>query len=435
MPLKSSANGTHAINFSWLLQLRWGAIAGQVALILVVDALLGIDLPLAPLFLCVAIEAISNAAFALRLRRGGEVQPWMPGLLMGLDVALLTVMLRFTGGPFNPFTTLYLVNIALAAVVLPATWSWFLTALSLLCFGFLFVDRTLLGDAAGNGHAEHMQMHLQGMWVAFGLAAGFIVYFVQRVTRSLAERDAELAAARALTARHEKLASLATLAAGAAHQLSTPLSTIAVVAKELEHRLARDADDPAVADAHLIREQVERCRDILLQLASDAGESTGEAIQPTPVEHLLQAAIRGLPPEAIALSISTVAGAEAIQAPPRALAQALRGLVKNACEASPPGIPVRVRVDRDATGWTIEIADRGGGMSEEVLARAGEPFFTTKGPDKGMGLGVFLARTLVERLGGRFSLDSAPGHGTSARIHLPVESTPRSSGGTTRAAA
>lgn len=435
MPPKSSVGGAHAVNFSWLLQLRWGSIAGQLTLILIVHGVLGFSLPLAPLFLCVAIEAVSNAAFALRLRRSAEVQPWMPGLLMGLDVALLTAMLRLTGGPFNPFTTLYLVNIALAAVVLPATWSWFLTALSLLCFGLLFLDRALLGG--GGGHADHLQMHLQGMWVAFGLAAGFIVYFVHRVTRSLAQRDAELAAARALTARHEKLASLATLAAGAAHQLSTPLSTIAVVAKELERHLERrDVDEATVADARLIREQVERCRDILLQLAADAGESTGEAIQPMAVDLLLQAAVRGLPAESISLSISPAARAELLVAPPRALAQALRGIVKNACEASPPGSQVRVRVDRDAGGWAIEVADRGHGMAEEVLAHAGEPFFTTKGPDKGMGLGVFLARTVVERLGGSFSLDSVLGQGTRAQLRLPPPSPlPRPGDGATRAAA
>ena len=435
MPPKSSADGVHAVNFSWLLQLRWGAIAGQLGLILGVRFLLRIEIPLLSLFALVALEAVSNAAFALRLRHSPRVEPWMPGLVMGLDVMVLTAMLRLTGGPFNPFTTIYLVNIALAAVVLPATWSWFLTALSLLCFGLLFVDRTVLETGMGHG-SDHMQMHLQGMWVAFGLAAGFIVYFVQRVTRSLAQRDAELAAARALTARHEKLASLATLAAGAAHQLSTPLSTIAVVAKELQLQLERaESNGAAVADVRLIREQVERCRDILLQLAADAGESTGEAFQPTRLEPLLQAAVRGLPPEAVALALSADAAADSLHAPPRALAQALRGIVKNACEASPPGAPVVVRVERLGTDWAIEVVDRGAGMNEEVLARAGEPFFTTKGPDKGMGLGVFLARTLVERLGGRFSLESAPGRGTRARVVLPGTNSPPTADASGRAAA
>lgn len=439
MPTKSSTDGAHAINFSWLIRLRWGAIVGQLALILGSRFVLGIDLPLAELFGLVGIEAASNAALTLWLRRTRDIRPWMVGLVMGLDVALLTAMMRLTGGPLNPFSTLYLVNIALAAVVLPSTWSWFLTALSLSCFGFLFIDQAVLQGGAEMAHShDHMRMHLEGMWLAFGLAAGFIVYFVQRVTGALAQRDTELATARALTARNERLASLATLAAGAAHQLSTPLSTIAVVAKELERQLEReDPDGASAGDARLIREQVERCRDILLQLATDAGESTGEALQPTRIEDLLHAAMRGLPHAgAIALSLSASARDGSLHAPPRALAQALRGLLKNACEASPPGQPVEVRVDRAAGDWTIEVTDRGAGMSDDVLARAGEPFFTTKGPDEGMGLGVFLARTVVERLGGRCSIDSESGRGTVVHVHLPGAPEPRRSpGGDARAAA
>jgi len=439
MPLKSSTDGAHAINFSWLIRLRWGAITGQLALVLGSRFLLGIALPLAELFALIAIEAASNAALTLWLRRARDIRPWMTGLVMGLDVALLTAMMRLTGGPLNPFSTLYLVNIALAAVVLPSTWTWFLTALSLSCFGFLFIDQALLQDGGAMAHShDHMRMHLEGMWLAFGLAAGFIVYFVQRVTGALAERDAELASARALTARNERLASLATLAAGAAHQLSTPLSTIAVVAKELERQLERDDPDGSSAgDARLIREQVERCRDILQQLAADAGESTGEALQATRIEDLVHAAMRGLAQgDAIALSLSPAARDARLHAPPRALAQALRGLLKNACEASPAGSPVEVRVERGGDAWVLEIADRGSGMTPEVLARAGEPFFTTKGPDQGMGLGVFLARTVVERLGGRFEIESEEARGTCVRLHLPMPPEPaRAPGRHARAAA
>src|SRR5690242_4808437 len=113
MPGKSSVERVHALNFSWLLQLRWGAVLGQLGLILGVRFILGIELPLAALFGLIAVEALSNAAFALRLRHSTEVQAWIPGLLMGLDVMILTAMLRLTGGPSNPFTTVYLVNIAL----------------------------------------------------------------------------------------------------------------------------------------------------------------------------------------------------------------------------------------------------------------------------------------------------------------------------------
>ncbi len=271
-----------------------------------------------------------------------------------------------------------------------------------------------------HGPAE-MNRHVEGMWIAFGLAAVFIVYFVQRVTRALAAREAELEAARLATARHEKLASLATLAAGAAHQLSTPLSTIAVVAKELEHQLAHsDAGEEPVADARLIREQVERCRDILTQMAADAGESAGESTTTVRIAEILESARRGLADaERVAVDL-TAAERTVLRVPPRALAQALRALIRNALDATPVSAAVRITARTGDSRCSIEVRDSGGGMSREVLARAGEPFYTTKAPGKGMGLGLFLARAVVERLGGSLELDSSEGRGTCARVVLPM---------------
>jgi two-component system sensor histidine kinase RegB len=414
----------HAINFRWLVMLRWGAITGQIATIAVVWLGLGIAVPLAPLAAVLAIELGTNVACSLWARGARGVPEGMLAAIMLADVVLLTALLALTGGPFNPFSCLYLVNIALAAVVLRPAWTWTLVVGSLACFGALFAQPQWGPPAfAGRAHAEHMQMHLEGMWVAFGVAAVFIVYFVQRVTGALAARDAELAAARARTARHERLASLATLAAGAAHELATPLSTIAVAAKELERQLACRAHgaDAAVDDARLIREQVERCRDILEHMAVDAGQSTGEAIVPLCVGELVDGAVRGFPDRArVQLSIDDRVRRWMVHAPPRAVQQALRGVLENARHASPRDVPVELRVRADAAGCRIEVRDAGTGMSPEVLARAGEPFFTTKPPGEGMGLGLFLARAVLERMGGRLELSSAAGVGTTTALVLPA---------------
>src|SRR6218665_342406 len=263
-----------AINLSWLLRLRWGALFGQLAVILGVHLGLGLPQRLGPLFAPVAVGAASNAALGLWTRR--RERPIPEGLtwaVMALDVVLLTVLLELSGGASNPFSALYLVHIALAAVVLREGWTWALTVLAVACFGELFVG------APAHHHIHDMRMHLEGMWAAFALAAGFIVYFVQRVTRALAAREAELVSARAASARHDKLTALATLGAGAAHELSTPLSTIAVVARELERHLERAGQETSsLEDVRLIREQVARCRDILARMASDAGASQGEAL-------------------------------------------------------------------------------------------------------------------------------------------------------------
>jgi two-component system sensor histidine kinase RegB len=412
----------HAINFRWLIMLRWGAIGGQIATVAVVGLGLGITLPLAPLAVVLALEIATNVACALWIHEGRAVREGMLAALMLTDIVLLTALLSLTGGPFNPFSCLYLVNIALAAVVLRPAWTWTLVVGSLACFAALFAQPQWGSLASGGrAHAEHMQMHLEGMWVAFGVAAVFIVYFVQRVTRALAARDAELAAARVRTARHERLASLATLAAGAAHELATPLSTIAVAAKELERQLARGTRGAdAAADARLIREQVERCRNILEHMAVDAGQSAGEAIVVVRVGDLVEGAVRGFPDRAcVRVSMDDRARHCTVDAPPRAVQQALRGVLENARHASAQDVQVELRVRADEACCRIEVRDEGTGMPPEVLARAGEPFFTTKPPGEGMGLGLFLARAVLERLGGKLELSSEPGNGTTAALVLP----------------
>lgn len=410
-----------AINLTWLLALRWGAVGGQLAMILLAKWGMSIPLPLTPLLAILAFAAATNAVAVWWLRGGRLVPEWTPGALMLLDVVLLTALLYFSGGPYNPFSFLYLVNIALAAVVLAGVWPWLLVAVSLVCFGFLFVDHVSLPVIHDHGGGDHLGLHLQGMWVAFGVAAGFIVYFVQRVTRALEARDTELAAARSLTARHEKLASLATLAAGAAHQLATPLSTIAVISKELERQLERDQRSAdTIGDARLIREQVERCREILQQMAADAGESTGESIVPVTPKELLDVALQGIAErDRLHVLLGGDTAALRLVMPVRSIAQALRALAKNALEAS-GSAAVEIRVAARGASCQLEVEDRGSGMSNDVLAHAGEPFFTTKGPDRGMGLGLFLCRTVVEGIGGQLTLTSVPQQGTTATVVLPL---------------
>ncbi len=416
------------IDLSWLLTLRWGALAGQLATILAVDRLMGIRLPLVPLAVVLAVGVASNLALG-SWRRRADVQDGTLAAVMLLDVVLLTAVLYFTGGPFNPFSFLYLVNVALAAMILPPGWTWALAGCSLALFGGLFFAHVPLA-LDHMGHDEHpISMHIQGMWVAFGVAAAFIVYFIQRVRHALAERDAELGEARSAAARHEKLASLATLAAGAAHELATPLSTIAVVAKELERALgADDPDAPAVGDARLIREQVARCREILVQMAADAGESAGEALVTVPLAALVDGAVADLAGgERVRREIAAEAAAALVHVPPRAVTQAVRGVVKNALEASAGMGEVHLRLGGEPGRWRLAVEDRGGGMAPEVLARAGEPFFSTKNGDglaRGMGLGLFLARVVLERLGGELALDSAPGRGTTVTLVLPAGGPP-----------
>lgn len=412
------------LNLSWLLQLRALEIGCQLAAVLVVRFGFGAPLPLGPIGVLLALEVLSNLAAHAWARRARSVTELALGLLLSLDVLFFSVLLGLTGGPYNPFSFLYLVQIALGALILSP---WASIALAALCFG---ADATLFawhvwlplqGQELGPHELHHLRSHVQGMWIALAVAAVFIVSFVQRMRRGLS-------AASDLAQRNEKLASLATLSAGAAHELSTPLSTIAVVARELEKRFqtgphSASAFESALADVRLVRQQVDRCRAILQSMAAHAGESAGEAPEEQSLRELLEAAIAGVQPTPRVVLNGSGDQAQRVRVPRAALTQAIAGVVRNAQQAVGPSASAGVTVGASPRrgSWVIEVADSGPGMAPGVVARAGEPFFTTKPPGEGMGLGLFLARATAEQLGGRLEIESQLGVGTRVRFVLPRE--------------
>ena len=409
--------GPLAINLRWIVRLRWGAALGQSVVILLARRIFTLELPLVALFAVIGIELGSNVACA-RWQRERAVREWMLAAVMALDIVLLTVLLHLSGGSFNPFNFLYLVHIALAAVVLRPTYTWSLVALSLACFGSLFGGVFGLPVRAHDHHADQMEMHLRGMWVAFAVAAAFIVYFVDRIRRALADRDGELERSRHLATRSERLASLGTLAAGAAHELATPLGTIALAAGEMRTALDRGDSESVAADARLIQEQVQRCRAILDQMAS--AEAPGETPSRLTIGELAENVVEAMRSFGrLELAHVGDSHARAVLVPRRALEQGLRALVKNACDASRSTV-VTVGSGHDSEWAWLDIRDSGDGMPPEVFARLGEPFFTTKEPGAGMGLGVYLTNALAEQIGGRLEFESTLGLGTTVRFVLPL---------------
>jgi two-component system sensor histidine kinase RegB len=430
MALLAAIPDRNWVNIQWLARLRWAEIAGQAATVMVGQFLLDGALPMAELLAVIAIGLVSNLAIELyyfgdRRRPGAVAKPVSElqiALVMMLDIAVLTGLLYFSGGPHNPFAFLYVVQIALATVLVQALWSWMLVGLSFVGFGLLLIAHQPLTIPDNR--------RMIGEWMALGVASAFVVHFLRRITVALAERDTELTEARGLAARQERLASLATMAAGAAHELSTPLGTVALAAKELERALTRDETaDGAVtsgraelaADARLIREQVGRCREILEQMAQGAG-TVGEGVASCTIDVLLDEALvgaRGAPP--VHREVAPELARVGLRLPPRAVSQALRSLITNAQDASPATSAVTIAVRTDASTVELEIRDRGAGMPDEILARIGEPFFTTKAPGRGMGLGLFLARAVLEAVGGGLDIESVAGAGTCVRVTLPTD--------------
>lgn len=432
-----------SVGLRWVLWLRWSALAGQALAMAVVHFGLGISLPLGWLAAILGIATSTNVLALSAARRAQPREGWLVTLMV-VDVLALTATLYLTGGPSNPFSFLYLVPIALATLVLRPAWTWMLVLLSLAGSAFLFVAHRPLREL--EMHEAHMKTHLRGMWVAFGVAAAFIVYFLVRVRRALAARDEALAQSRAAIDRQHRLGSLATLAAGAAHELATPLGTIAVVARELVHRLGA-LELRETEDAQLIRSEVERCRSILLQMSystkwNDHGAG-GTAGVPEPslswvsLGALVTSARDSMQDPARLSVVGETTGYEVDEAFCQALASALRNSEDASEEGQPIGLVVgdpveaaghlalaggaeRERARVRPSSLRLVIEDEGCGMSASALARVGEPFFTTKPPGEGMGLGLFLARAVVERLGGSLSVESEEGRGTKVRFEVPV---------------
>lgn len=405
----------HLLNFRWLTALRWAAVVGQTMTVVCVTTFLGVKLPLLPLGVILGAEFLLNLLAWYRGKTHEQLREAELALWVGLDLVSFTAILYFTGGPSNPFNFFYMVHVAMASLTLHALYAWTLVLLSALSFAGLFLWHQPL-PAVDND----WDLHLHGLWMAYSLVASCIVYFLQRARSTIEERDAELAVQRKLTEQTERLSSLATLAAGAAHELSSPLATIAVVSKELALDLKPLGNTRALDDVELVRGQVERCRKILARLAHTAGEAPGEADVWTPMDELFASTIAELANnERVASRIDPELSRWQLRCPKEAFGQALRVLLENGIEASNAPVELHARLrERDLV---ISVLDQGSGMPEAVLARVFEPFFTTKPTGKGMGLGLYLARNVVLSMRGTLVLRSVPGAGTVAEVEIPAE--------------
>lgn len=407
-----------AFNLRLLIRVR-NAVWGTQALLIFGGALsMGIQLPLWHLGLTVLASFALNGAAWLWLQRGGRPSENTLCAMMLLDIGLHAALFTFAGGPFNPFTFFFIVNVVLSTLLLSRRRQWYMLVATAVGYGSLFVvPESLTPRDQLSPLVDIVRFHVRGLVVSFSLTSLFIFTFMNRVLASLRQREHELEAARETAARNEKLAALTTLAAGAAHELATPLGTIALVARELEHALeTKDAPKAWRDDAALLREQVERCRAILKQMSNTSGELPAEGLARVSLDEWLD------------LTLASVSDAARVKRPPPtpatlvgpkvALSQALASLVRNGLAAAQTGVELRARTaDGDLV---LEVVDDGPGLAPEVFTRIGEPFFTTRAPGQGMGLGVFLARTLATQLGGTLDYECPSAGGTIARLTLPL---------------
>ncbi len=413
----TSVESAARINLRWIVRLRWWAVAGQVITILLAREFVSTPLPMVRLIGVCLILGVANLAVQLWLDGGGRPTERACALNLLGDIFALTALLAASGGRENPFAVLYLVHITIGAIVLRARWSVLLALASIAAFSALQIlpshPLVLRGDTELLG--------LRGRWIAFVVAAAFISTFSLRMSESLRRRGEELDRARSDAEAAERLAALGTLAAGTAHELNTPLGTIQILAGELAAQLEGDRQ----SEAEEIRRQVRRCKEIISNMLAPRGGADVEEPKEFEVAPVLEAAVRrwqeGRPGPQPQIQVEPAVARARVRLPVRAFEQAIANLLDNAAEATEgrSARDVRVSLARLRDDVVLTVADNGVGVPEALLRRIGEPFFTTKEPGRGTGLGLYLARHVVERQGGGMRVESAEGEGTRVTLTVP----------------
>lgn len=341
-----------------------------------------------------------------RLQQHDSESPQVAGALLLLDVVALTALLSLGGAAQNPFSMLYFVPITFSAVLTPR-WTWRVAALSVCGFGLLLYQTslTLSPHRQHPGHA-HFFNHVVGMAIALSVVGMYVTFFVHVIARNLSAKRAQLQAFAEQQRLDRYAVALGTLAAGAAHELGSPLSSIQILAQELPHL---DATERSEAE-HTIVAEVQRMKSILHHLS--ATELSAETLSSQPTWTLQTLAGR-LQDEAL---VVTYEGSTPCNQPLQVVVQILKELGKNARRASGGAAP-ELHLIAKSSGLEFEVKDHGQGMNEETMENILQPFYSTTG---GTGLGLFLSSVHVRQLGGELSFSSAQGVGTCVRMKLPL---------------
>lgn len=408
---------SNAVNLRRLYALRNIAIAGQAVTILLAVRALGMALPVATLTGVIGAQVLLNLLTRWRLRRAWPVGDTELFAQLSLDALALTLLLYFSGGSTNPFVLLYLLPITLTAAALPGFYTWIMAGITFAGYSLLMLVYRPLPHLHTQ-HGSEFDQHVLGMWLGFVVSAVLIAYFVVKMGQTLRDRDRDLAALREQQLRNERILALGTLATGAAHELGTPLSTMAVLIRELERENHGAALTERLA---ILRDQVKRCKRILSGLTDSTGQVRAESGSGRRLDrylHDLVADWQGMrPATAVRTHWQGTQPAPALLAE-HTLSQAIMNILNNAADAAPG--PVEVDGRWDERELRLEVCDRGAGLTPAVEKNAGTLFFTTKEAGQGLGLGLFLAHATFDRFGGTLQLFNREGGGACTRLMLPL---------------
>lgn len=402
----------------------------QIVALIFARANLRLELPYAALLATLAITIIAtlHAAFLLR----GDRAPSDAGFFAQLlgDIVQLTAFLYFAGGATNPFVSYFLVPLCVAAAVLPARFTWFAAGITLLAYSMLLFKYhpVAMLEMSMHDHHQHMQgatpaisPHILGMWINFLLSALLIAWFVVRMASTVREQQKALHEARETALQQDQLIAVATLAAGTAHELGTPLATMTMLVEELQSADQQTNQDSMQRqlDLAMLQTQLQRCRSILQKLGTTAEFGNAGALKPVDFDAFLRATLDGwqvLHPDRQLLirwpddkspPVPQVMTDTIVQ-------QALINLLNNAARAAHSRISVTLQWSN--SGGSVTIDDDGPGIPAEVMAQLGQPLATSHG----LGIGLFLSHAAIRRHGGQLHLQNPPAGGARAQVFLPA---------------
>jgi two-component system sensor histidine kinase RegB len=412
-----------------LVRLRWLAIIGQTGAVLGVHFALGFPLPLGLCLAAIALSAWLNIFLTIRWRKSVRLHDTHAGLLLVYDVLQLGVLLFLTGGLENPFSFLFLVPVTISATSLSIRWTLWLGFMAFACASFLAFRHYPLPWVPGETF-QLPDVYIAGMWAAIICGVVFSAIYARRIADEARQMSVALQATEMVLAREQRLSALDGLAAAAAHELGTPLATIALVSKELKRELPERG--PHTEDIDLLISQTARCREILARLSSREAQ-TDEMYQRTSIRAMIEDLVSPLrgSDAVIAVTSSADIDGKAHETEPvfrrnPAVTYGLGNILENAVDFAETRVEIDARWSLNQVSITVR--DDGPGFHDNVFDRLGDPFVTTRpgyGEDwdegsqhGGMGLGFFIAKTLLERSGAAVSLANRPAPEHGAVVHV-----------------
>ena len=422
MILPTAAPGTleHAAgyrNMQQLIQLRWIAVVGQVTTIATATMFLGVELPLPAMLRVLACLVAFNIFSQLRWHEQRTVDNRQLFLALLVDVFSLTAQLYLSGGMTNPFVFLYLLQVILAAVLLQPWSSWTIVAITGMCVAALALFAPPLAlpvDSPGT-----LSLYMKGILISFVVNAALLVVFITRITRNVRTGDAELADLRQRAAEEEHIVRMGLLASGAAHELGTPLATLAVILGDWK-RMPEFAKNPELlAEIAEMQTQIKRCKAIVSGILLSGGQARGESSAKTTMKVFLDQLVEEWRTSRpiVSFEYDNRIERDIAVVSDSALKQMICNVLDNALEASPQWL--RLEATRDRDSLNLVVTDAGPGFAPGMLDHVGKPYQSTKGRPGG-GLGLFLVVNVARTLGGSVAARNREDGGALVRLSLPL---------------